>query len=573
MTALTPVYTVGWQIAEQIRAHERTSSAGARARTIDLLEEVGIPTPERRVDEYPHQFSGGMRQRVMIAMALSCNPSLLIADEPTTALDVTIQAQILDLMKRLQRDHGSAIILITHDMGVVADLAERVIVMYAGRVVEEAPKARLFRDPQHPYTWGLLGSMPRIDRPRQRRLLAIPGAPPSPLEHAEGCRFEPRCPHRFDLCSTRPELLERIGTGHRDACHLDPAVRSALRTALLGPGDTPGERVTEVATPSPLIAADDLVKYFPVRTGSRRRGDHELVHAVDGVSLAVQRGETLGVVGESGCGKSTLGRLLVRLHTPTSGTVTFDGTDITRLSRNELRPFRREMQMVFQDPYASLNPRKRVGQIIGDPLRIHRKAGDGDPAARPGSARGRRPLARPHQPLPARVLRRAEAADRRRARAGAEPSVDRGGRAGLGARRLDPGTGREPPRRPPGRARAHLRVHRARSRGRPARLRPDRGDVPRGDRREGAGRSALRAPDPPLHRGAPLRDPGDRDGGGSRPGSDADRVGGGGAEPHSPARRMPLPSSLSLRHRHLRDGAPTARRLRQRGGPPPVITR
>ena len=235
MTALTPVYTVGWQIAEQIRAHERTSSAGARARTIDLLEEVGIPTPERRVDEYPHQFSGGMRQRVMIAMALSCNPSLLIADEPTTALDVTIQAQILELMKRLQRDHGSAIILITHDMGVVADLAERVIVMYAGRVVEEAPKARLFRDPQHPYTWGLLGSMPRIDRPRQRRLLAIPGAPPSPLEHAEGCRFEPRCPHRFDLCSTRPELLERIGTGHRDACHLDPAVRSALRQRSLAP--------------------------------------------------------------------------------------------------------------------------------------------------------------------------------------------------------------------------------------------------------------------------------------------------------------------------------------------------
>jgi len=233
MTSLTPVYTVGWQIAEQIQAHQRVSNSVARTRTIDLLEEVGIPNPARRVDEYPHQFSGGMRQRVMIAMALSCNPPLLIADEPTTALDVTIQAQILELMKRLQRDHGSAIVLITHDMGVIAELAERVCVMYAGRVVEEAPKRSLFSNPQHPYTWGLLGSIPRLDRPRQRRLVAIPGAPPSPLQPVEGCRFEPRCPHRFDRCATHPELVERVGPGHRDACHLDPAVRPALRQSSL----------------------------------------------------------------------------------------------------------------------------------------------------------------------------------------------------------------------------------------------------------------------------------------------------------------------------------------------------
>jgi peptide/nickel transport system ATP-binding protein len=237
MTALTPVYTVGWQIAEQLRAHEEMTRRRARARTIELLAEVGIPNAGRRVDDYPHQFSGGMRQRVMIAMALSCNPSLLIADEPTTALDVTIQAQILELMKRLRRDHGSSIILITHDMGVVADLAERVVVMYAGRIVEEAPKAQLFRDPQHPYTWGLLGSMPRVDRPRLRRLAAIPGSPPSLLSPPEGCRFEPRCPHRFDLCSTRPLLLERVAPGRKDACHLDPAVRPALRRASLGTGE------------------------------------------------------------------------------------------------------------------------------------------------------------------------------------------------------------------------------------------------------------------------------------------------------------------------------------------------
>ena len=229
MTALTPVYTVGWQIAEQLRAHEAMTRKQARARVVELLAEVGISNPGRRLDEYPHQFSGGMRQRVMIAMALSCNPSILIADEPTTALDVTIQAQILELMKRLQRDHGSSILLITHDMGVVSDLAERVAVMYAGSVVEEGPKAAVFRDPQHPYTWGLLGSIPRVGRPRVRRLTAIPGTPPSLLAPPEGCRFAPRCPHRFDRCSIRPELAPRVSADRLDACHLDPAIRPSLR--------------------------------------------------------------------------------------------------------------------------------------------------------------------------------------------------------------------------------------------------------------------------------------------------------------------------------------------------------
>ena len=229
MTALTPVYTVGWQIAEQLRAHEKMTRKQARARVVELLAEVGISNPERRCDDYPHQFSGGMRQRVMIAMALSCNPSILIADEPTTALDVTIQAQILELMKRLQRDHGSSILLITHDMGVVSDLAERVAVMYAGSVVEESSKAAVFRDPQHPYTWGLLGSIPRVGRPRVHRLAAIPGSPPSLLSPPAGCRFAPRCVHRFDRCSIRPELAPRVSADHLDACHLDPAIRPSLR--------------------------------------------------------------------------------------------------------------------------------------------------------------------------------------------------------------------------------------------------------------------------------------------------------------------------------------------------------
>jgi peptide/nickel transport system ATP-binding protein len=229
LTALTPVYTVGWQIAEQLRAHQSLTRSQAHARARELMVEVGIPNAARRIDDYPHQFSGGMRQRVMIAMALSCNPSLLIADEPTTALDVTIQAQILSLMKKLMRDYESSIVLITHDMGVVSQLAERIIVMYAGGVVEEGPKSAVFRDPQHPYTWGLLDSIPRLGRPRVSRLTGIPGAPPSPLAPPPGCRFEPRCAYRFDLCSTRPELAERAGPGRRDACHLDPAARKTLR--------------------------------------------------------------------------------------------------------------------------------------------------------------------------------------------------------------------------------------------------------------------------------------------------------------------------------------------------------
>src|SRR3954449_5584880 len=209
LTALTPVYTVGWQIEEQLRAHQSLTRRQAHARAQELMVEVGIPNASRRIDDYPHQFSGGMRQRVMIAMALSCNPSLLIADEPTTALDVTIQAQTLELLKRLRRDHGSSILLITHDMGVVADLAERVVVMYAGGVVEEGTKRAVFRDPQHPYTWGLLDSIPRVGRTRGRRLTVIPGQPPSLLAPPSGCRFAPRCIYRFPKCDERPALVEK----------------------------------------------------------------------------------------------------------------------------------------------------------------------------------------------------------------------------------------------------------------------------------------------------------------------------------------------------------------------------
>jgi peptide/nickel transport system ATP-binding protein len=229
MTSLNPVYTVGWQIEEQLHAHQQLSKQQARARTLELLEAVGIPKADARVDDYPHQFSGGMRQRVMIAMGLSCNPDLLIADEPTTALDVTIQAQILELMGALQDEFGSAIVLITHDMGVVAEAANRVAVMYAGRIVEYSDVGPLFAQPRHPYTTGLLASISRLDRPRQQRLPAIPGQPPSLLTLPSGCSFRPRCPHAFDRCDEEdPALAARMGDAHLDACLLPPERKREL---------------------------------------------------------------------------------------------------------------------------------------------------------------------------------------------------------------------------------------------------------------------------------------------------------------------------------------------------------
>jgi peptide/nickel transport system ATP-binding protein/oligopeptide transport system ATP-binding protein len=230
MTSLNPVYRIGEQIAEAIKAHEPVDKRTAHKRAVELLRQVGIPNPESRVDDFPHQFSGGMRQRAMIAMALSCNPSILIADEPTTALDVTIQAQIVELISQLKDDFNSAVIMITHDLGVVADIADEIIVMYAGRVVERAQTRDLFYDPQMPYTWGLLGSIPRLDRPRPERLHSIKGSPPSLITLPDGCKFRPRCPHAFDKCKQEPELENRVETpGHLDRCWLDVDYKRAHR--------------------------------------------------------------------------------------------------------------------------------------------------------------------------------------------------------------------------------------------------------------------------------------------------------------------------------------------------------
>jgi oligopeptide/dipeptide ABC transporter ATP-binding protein len=230
MTSLNPVYTVGDQIVEAIVTHEQATKREAKRRAAELLRQVGIPNPQQRVDDYPHQFSGGMRQRAMIAMALSCNPDVLIADEPTTALDVTIQAQILELLDRLREDFDSAVILITHDLGVVAEVANDIIVMYAGRVVEHSPKRQLFYDPQHPYTWGLLGSIPRLDRPKPEKLHSIKGMPPSLINLPQGCKFRPRCPHAFDKCEEEPELKNRVeDREHLDRCWLSVDDKRRLR--------------------------------------------------------------------------------------------------------------------------------------------------------------------------------------------------------------------------------------------------------------------------------------------------------------------------------------------------------
>jgi peptide/nickel transport system ATP-binding protein/oligopeptide transport system ATP-binding protein len=234
MTSLNPVYRVGEQIMEMILAHEPIGKRAARSRTRELLQQVGIPNPERRIDDYPHQFSGGMRQRAMIAMAIACNPDVLIADEPTTALDVTIQAQIIELIDRLKDEYNSSVILITHDLGVVAEIADEIVVMYAGRAVERAATRPLFYDAQHPYTWGLLGSIPRLDRPKPERLHSITGAPPSLINLPRGCKFRPRCPHAFEKCFEEPGLENRVEEpGHLDRCWLTVEQKRELRTETI----------------------------------------------------------------------------------------------------------------------------------------------------------------------------------------------------------------------------------------------------------------------------------------------------------------------------------------------------
>ncbi|MGV3634729.1 MAG: dipeptide ABC transporter ATP-binding protein [Pseudorhodoplanes sp.] len=367
MPSLNPVLPIGLQIIEPLQFHLGMSTQDANARAAELLRLVGISDPEQRLKQYPHQFSGGMRQRVMIAIGLACNPKLIIADEPTTALDVTIQAQILELMKSLSRDLGIALIIITHNLGIVARYAHRVVVMYSGRVVEQGEADPIFHRPRHPYTMGLLRSVPRLDRPRTGLLATIEGLPPSAAEQLPGCRFAPRCPFRLPICDTPPPLAP-TDTGGLSACIRAPDI-AAGKLAWTKPAAASSGEIHESPDQQPVIAVRGLTKHFPVKTGLLARTHH--VRAVEDVSFEVRPGETLGLVGESGCGKSTVGRLILRLEMPTSGSIAFEGRDFAEASRAEFKAMRRKIQAVFQDPYSSLNPRMTTGQIIGEPLKVY----------------------------------------------------------------------------------------------------------------------------------------------------------------------------------------------------------
>ena len=412
LTSLDPTKTIGYQVAEPVRLHRGASKAEALDRAVEVLSLVGLPRPKERLSDYPHQLSGGLRQRVMIAMALACEPKLLIADEPTTALDVTIQAQILDLLGDLKSRLGMAMLLITHDMGVIAGHADRVDVMYAGRVVETADVGELFSSMHHPYTQGLLASIPRLSQDSRKALHAIPGLPPDLGSPPQGCRYARRCPRATGKCrADEPPLtgpdghlfacwhpvdgpldLRVIGEGGPAAADTGLAVSAAepgsvADTAPVVPaatGDAPAQagplEVTEraaavlaeaaAADAAPLLELRNLVKEFPVRYGAIRQRKVGAVHAVSGVSFSVPAGTTFGLVGESGCGKTTIGKMIVALEQPDSGTITLAGVDVTKLRGTELRRQRRDLQLMFQDPHSSLDPRMRVGAIIGEPLAI-----------------------------------------------------------------------------------------------------------------------------------------------------------------------------------------------------------
>jgi peptide/nickel transport system ATP-binding protein len=358
MTSLNPVFTVGAQIMEAIILHQRVSKAEARAKAIELLREVKIKNPEQRIDAYPHQMSGGQKQRVMIAMALSCNPQLLIADEPTTALDVTVQAQILEILRRLRDTRGMAVIFITHDLGVIAEIADDVLVMYRGEEVEYGHVLDIFSNPKHPYTKGLLACRPRLDT-RYRRLPTVDDFMQTVREGDTVRVIEKK------IDAARLHQLESTGRGRL----LHP--KSEL--SWIGHPWEEGHQVPDTQTigegTAPVLAVKNLQVYFPVRRGILARTvDH--IRAVDDVSFNVYRGQTLGLVGESGCGKTTTGRAILRLIEPTGGQVLYKGTDLSTLSSGDLRAMRGKMQIIFQDPYGSLNPRMTIEAAITEPMVI-----------------------------------------------------------------------------------------------------------------------------------------------------------------------------------------------------------
>ncbi len=370
MSALTPVYTVGDQIAEAIEVHDREiRRADARKRAVELLDLVGISQPERRARAFPHELSGGERQRVVIAIAIANDPDLLICDEPTTALDVTVQAQILDVLRTARDVTGAGVLIITHDLGVVSEFADRAMVMYAGRGVEVATVEELYRDGRMPYTVGLLGSVPRLDAPQGTRLIPIPGAPPTMSSLSPGvCPFAPRCPLVIDECRSAEPDLVAVAEGHWAACIRTEDVAGRSAAEIFGVSTQPLE-VEGAAGERPLVLrVTDLVKTFPLTKGVLLRRRVGEVRAVDGVSFTLEQGRTLGIVGESGSGKSTTLSQILELATPQAGSIEILGTDVSALDAATRRNLRTELQVVFQDPVASLDPRLPVFDVIAEPL-------------------------------------------------------------------------------------------------------------------------------------------------------------------------------------------------------------
>jgi peptide/nickel transport system ATP-binding protein len=395
---LNPIFKVGSQIEEVLHIHTNLDKQACKNRVVDLLRKVGIPDPEKRVDSYPHELSGGMAQRVMIAMALACQSKLLIADEPTTALDVTIQAQILDLIRLLITETKASVILITHDLGIVSQMAHRVAVMYAGRIVEEAGTATLLTNPKHPYTQGLIGSLPILGHVKEK-LEVIPGVVPELINLPEGCKFSPRCTerirHNMQKCTEVEPELASTGQDHKVRCWLypnsqEPEFRrvdsqpnqptfSAVQTCspdivVLEASDTKQAHDKLEENPKishrTLLRVDHLVKHYPVRAGILQK-EKEWIHAINDVSFSINQSETLGLVGESGCGKTTLGHLIIQQIPATQGSVYFNDQDIFSASKAELKNLRRKMQYIFQDPVSSLNPRMRIRDSVAEGLVIH----------------------------------------------------------------------------------------------------------------------------------------------------------------------------------------------------------
>jgi len=370
-TSLHPSFTIGAQLIEALRVHDgKLSRADARSRSAELITSVGIAHAEDRLDQYPHQFSGGMRQRCMIAMAIANQPRVVIADEPTTALDVTIQAEILSLLRVVQRETKSAVVFITHDLRVVAQVADRVAVMYAGSIVETGKVADVFANPQHPYTSALLRSLPALDL-RSERQVSIRGAPPNPSDLPSGCAFQPRCDvvAGRPVCVTDRPVLNEVGAGRQVACHFYDETEVGVVDLSRHSMQHHSIGVAEQLEAEPVLRVENLSKRFAVGGGLFTGAKRELL-AVNDVTFDVHKGKTLALVGESGSGKSTTARLILRLHDPTAGRILFGGVDLAVTNGRRLRDLRREIQVIFQDPFGSLNPRLTARELVTEPLKI-----------------------------------------------------------------------------------------------------------------------------------------------------------------------------------------------------------